>query len=255
MPVAAVQVKTPAELAKMRQAGRVVAEVLRLVGDMAEPGVTTEHLDRAAAEYIDKQGARSAFKGYRGYAAHICTSLNEEVVHGIPGPRKLREGDLLKLDVGVVWEGYCADGAATVPIGEVGDEARRLMRVTRQALAAAVAAVRADVRVSQVSAAVQSEVEAAGFSVVTEYTGHGIGRALHEDPKVPNYVERRWPGADVILPRGATIAIEPMVNAGAERTELLANGWTVVTRDRSLSAHFEHTVAVEESGAVILTLA
>jgi len=249
-----IEVKTPAQLADMRRAGRVVAEVLELVTGIAEPGVTTEQLDRAADDHIVSRGARASFKGYRGFPASICASVNEEVVHGIPGPRKLREGDLLKVDVGAEWNGYHADAAVTVPVGEVGDEARRLMQATREALSAGLAAIRAGVCVSAISAAVQKVVEDAGFSVVTEYTGHGIGRALHEDPKVPNFVGARWLTHDPVLEKGVVVAVEPMVNVGTERTEVLANGWTVVTRDRKLSAHFEHTVAVEEESPVILTL-
>ena len=252
--MALLELKSPAELAKMRQAGKLVAGVLRLLTDIAEPGVTTEQLDQAAAPYVEEHGGKCAFKGYRGFPKSICTSLNEEVVHGIPGPRKLREGDLLKLDVGVVWEGYYADGALTVPVGQVTEQARQLVQVTREALNAGISVLRAGARVSQVSAAIQQVVEGRGFSVVTEYTGHGIGRQLHEDPKVPNFVASGLGGRDMVLETGATVAIEPMVNAGTERTEVLGNGWTVVTRDRKLSAHFEHTVAVEEGGAVILTL-
>ncbi|KPK62006.1 MAG: methionine aminopeptidase, partial [Planctomycetes bacterium SM23_32] len=205
-------------------------------------------------DYMEQEGAKAAFKGYRGFPAHICTSLNEEVVHGIPGPRQLEAGDLLKADVGAVWDGYYADAAVTVAIGEITEAARRLMQVTRESLNAGIAAVRAGVRVSRISAAVQQVVEAHGFRVVTDYTGHGIGRALHEEPKVPNFVASRLAQRDVVLPAGATVAIEPMVNEGTERTQVLGNGWTVVTRDRKLSAHFEHTVAVGETGAVILTL-
>ena len=249
-----IDVKTPAQLAEMRQAGRLVAEVLELMAGIAEPGVTTEQLDRAAEDHIVSRGATASFKGYRGFPATICASVNEEVVHGIPGPRKLREGDLLKVDVGAEWHGYHADAAVTVAIGEVGDEARRVMQTTREALSAGLAVVRAGVCVSAISAAVQKVVEDNGFRVVTEYTGHGIGRALHEEPKVPNFVGARWLADDPVLERGVTVAVEPMVNVGTERTEVLANGWTVVTRDRKLSAHFEHTIAVDEEGPVILTL-
>jgi len=247
-------VKTPAELAKMREAGRIVGEVLRLLSDIAEPGMTTGQLDRAAEEYIREQGGTAAFNGYRGFPANLCTSINEEVVHGIPGPRKLREGDLLKVDVGVVWEGYHGDAAVTIPIGDVTEEARRLIRATRMALEAGVQAVRAGVRVSDVSGAVQRTAEEQGFSLVREYTGHGIGRSLHEEPQVPNVVRPRLMRNSPVLPAGATVAIEPMVNVGTYRTEVLDDGWTVVTKDRELSAHFEHTVAVEADGPVVLTL-
>jgi methionyl aminopeptidase len=249
-----IQLKTPPELARMRQAGRIVAEVLRLIEDIAEPGTTTEQLDQAAADYIAKQGGEAAFYGYRGFPASICTSVNEEVVHGIPGPRKLREGDLLKADVGVIWEGYYGDGAVTVAIGDVAELSRRLLVATREALHDGIAVVRPGVRVSEVAAAIQQSVERCGFSVVTEYTGHGIGRALHEEPKVPNFVPRRFGQHDCRLETGTVIAIEPMVNEGTHRTELLDNGWTVVTKDRKLSAHFEHTVAIDETGPVILTV-
>ncbi len=249
-----ITLKSPPELARMREGGRLLAQVLRLLETMAQPGTTTGDLDLAAGRYIEEHGARAAFKGYRGFPANICTSLNEEVVHGIPGSRKLKEGDLLKVDVGVVWEGLFTDAALTVPVGQVSEEANRLMAATQEALNAGVAAVRAGVKVSHISAAVQRTAEGRGFRVVTEYTGHGIGRALHEDPKVPNFVSAGLLRHDAVLQKGVTVAIEPMVNAGTHRTQLLANGWTVVTRDGRLSAHFEHTVAVEQTGPVILTL-
>ncbi len=249
-----IEPKSPVELARMRQAGRLVAEALQLLGDMAEPGLTTEQLDRAAGDLIRKRGGTPAFKGYRGFPANICASVNEEIVHGIPGPRRLREGDLLKIDIGAVWDGYYGDGAVTVPIGEVSDEARELMQLTREALNVGIAAIRAGVSINDVARPIQKVVEERGYSVVRDYSGHGIGRALHEDPRVPNYVERRMLGRDPVLPEGAVIALEPMVNVGRPQTELLDNGWTVVTKDRRLSAHFEHTVAVGAEGPVILTL-
>ena len=252
--MASIELKSPPELAKMRQAGRIVAEVLRLLEDMAGPAVTTERLDRAAAQYMAEQGAVPAFRGYKGFPANICACINEEVVHGIPGPRELKEGDLLKLDVGVIWEGYFSDAAVTVPIGPESERARALVQATREALDAGIAVIRAGVRVSAVSAAIQRVAEGAGFSVVTDYTGHGIGRALHEAPKVPNFVSSGLLQQDPVLKKGATIAIEPMVNVGTHRTRELGNGWTVVTRHGELAAHFEHTVAVDEDGAVILTL-
>jgi len=246
--------KSPVELAKMRQAGRLVAEALQLLSDIAEPGLTTEQLDRAAGDLIRKRGGTPAFKGYRGFPANICASINEEIVHGIPGPRKLREGDLLKIDIGAVWDGYYGDGAVTVAIGEVSELARDLMQLTREALNVGIAAIRAGVSINDVARPIQKMVEERGYSVVRDYSGHGIGRALHEDPRVPNYVERRMLSRDPVLPEGAVIALEPMVNVGRPQTELLDNGWTVVTRDRKLSAHFEHTVAVGAEGPVILTL-
>jgi methionyl aminopeptidase len=252
--MAQIELKSPRQLATMREAGRLLAGVLSQVAAMAKPGVTTGELDRAAEELMAAQGAVAAFKGYRGFPASICTSVNEEVVHGIPGPRELAEGDLLKVDAGVVWQGYYSDAAVSVPIGRIGEEARRLMDATRKALQAGMAVVRAGVTISRIAAAIQAVAEGEGFSVVTEYTGHGIGRSLHEEPRVPNFVAPRMLFQDAVLDKGATIAIEPMVNAGTERTEVLGNGWTVVTKDRRLSAHFEHTVAVDATGPVILTL-
>ncbi len=252
--MSSILLKTPPELAKMRKAGRLVAEVLRLLEDLAEPGLTTQQLDSAAADYIAGQGAKAAFKGYRGFPASICTSINEEVVHGIPGPRRLCEGDLLKVDVGVVWEGYYGDAASTIAVGDISEDARDLMTVTREALLAAIGVVQGGMRLSSIGEAVQDLVESRGFSVVTEYTGHGIGRELHEEPRVPNFVPPRFFGSDRTLQAGTVIAIEPMVNAGTHKTEVLDNGWTVVTKDRRLSAHFEHTVAVDEDGPVILTV-
>ncbi len=249
-----IELKSPPELAKMRQAGRFVAEVLQLLEGIAEPGITTAQLDRAAEDYIEQKGAQASFKGYRGFPASICASLNEEVVHGIPGPRQLKEGDLLKIDVGVIWDGYHGDGAVTVPIGEVGEEARTLVQVTREALNAAVSVVRAGVLVSEVARAVEDVARSHGFSVVTDYRGHGIGRALHEPPEVPNFVTPGFLRRDAVLEAGATVAIEPMINIGTGKTKVLGDGWTVVTRDRKLSAHFEHTVAVDKDGPVILTL-
>ncbi len=249
-----IELKGPPELAKMRHAGRLVAEVLQLLEGMAEPGVTTAQLDRAAEDYIEQKGARASFKGYRGFPASICASLNEEVVHGIPGPRRLEEGDLLKIDVGVIWDGYHGDGAVTIPIGEVGEEARTLVQATREALNAGISVVRAGVLVSEVARAVEDVARSHGFSVVTDYRGHGIGRELHEPPEVPNFVTPGFLRRDAVLEAGATVAIEPMVNIGTGRTKVLGDGWTVVTRDRKLSAHFEHTVAVEKDGPVILTL-
>jgi methionyl aminopeptidase len=251
----AIQLKSPREIATMRRAGRVVAGALDRVRQMAAPGVSTGELDAAAEEFIGSRGAVPSFKGYRGFPATICASLNEEIVHGIPGRRELAEGDLLKVDCGAIVDGYHADSAVTIAVGPVDEEAERLMRVTEACLKSGIAVVQAGARVSDISRAVQTTAEGAGFTVVTEYTGHGVGRALHEDPKVPNYVTRgRWIN-DPELQVGCTLAIEPMVNVGTSRTRVQDNGWTVVTRDGELSAHFEHTVAVEEHGPVILTLA
>ncbi len=248
-----VTAKTPAELARMRQAGRIVAEALQLVREQAAPAVTTESLDRMVEELILRRGGTPAFKGYRGYPTSICTSINEQVVHGIPGPVELKEGDLLSVDTGVFYEGYAGDAAITVEIGKCSEEARRLKQVAQQALEAALEVVRPGVRVAEISRAIQQTAESAGFSVVREYTGHGIGSALHEEPSVPNYVSPSQLMGGPVLPEGATIAIEPMVNAGTHRVEVLGDGWTVVTKDGKACAHVEHTIAVDKDGAMILT--
>ena len=246
--------KKPSELSRMRQAGRIAAEALRAVEERARVGVTTAELDQVAEEVIRRLGARPAFKGYRGYPANICTSINEQVVHGIPGPIELKEGDLLSVDCGAIYEDYVGDAAVTIEVGGCSALARRLVQVTQEALAAAIDVLRAGVRVAEVSRAIQETAEAAGFSVVRAYTGHGIGRNMHEEPPVPNFVDRKDLKHSPALPSGATVAIEPMVNAGKEGVMALQDGWTVVTRDHGLSAHFEHTVAVTDVGASILTL-
>lgn len=246
--------KSPAELSKMRKAGRIVAEALQLVEQHVKPSVTTESLDRMVEELIRSRGGKVAFKGYRGYPATICTSINEQVVHGIPGPISLKEGDLLSVDIGAFFEGYAGDAAITIEVGECNDEAKRLTKITKEALEAALSVIRAGVRVTEISRAIQQVAESAGFSVVKKYSGHGIGATLHEEPQVPNYVGLTPLGGGQTLPLGATIAIEPMVNAGKHDVQVLEDGWTVVTKDRRLSAHFEHTVAVESHGPAILTL-
>jgi methionyl aminopeptidase len=243
--------KSPEEIALMRRAGRIVADTVeRLMGEV-RPGVSTGDLDAIAERLIRESGALPSFKGYRGFPGTICTSLNEEIVHGIPGGRRLIPGDVLKLDVGCIWEGYHSDSAVSVFVGgPPSDEATKLVRVTEESLEAGIAALRAGQPLSDVGRAVQQVAEGAGFSCVREYAGHGVGRALHEDPSVPNYDDgRRGP---VVKP-GLVVAIEPMVNVGDWRTRVLADDWTVVTRDRSLSAHFEHTIAVTEDGPEVLT--
>ncbi|MDD2772624.1 MAG: type I methionyl aminopeptidase [Elusimicrobiales bacterium] len=247
-----VELKTAAELQKMRSAGRVVAEVLKILESAVKPGISTGELDRLAAEEIAARGATPAFLGYCGYPAVLCSSINEEVVHGIPDKKRLlREGDIVSLDMGAVCGGYYGDAAMTVPVGKISAEAARLLEVTKASLAAAIAAVRPGAFLGDVSSAVQSCAESAGMSVVRDFVGHGIGRHLHEEPAVPNYGEK---GSGLRLEPGMTIAIEPMVNAGGWQVRVLDNGWTVVTKDESLSAHFEHTVAVTDSGAEILTV-
>ncbi|HWO69946.1 MAG TPA: type I methionyl aminopeptidase [Actinomycetota bacterium] len=244
--------KSRDEIARMRRAGRIVAGTIERVLAEVRPGIPTARLDQVAEAYIRDQGALPSFKGYRGFPASICVSVNHEVVHGIPSPRRiLREGDVLSLDFGAIWEGYHADSAVTVFVGDPpSSEAEKLVRVTEEALEAAIARIRPGARLSDVSHAVQQVVEGAGFSVVREYVGHGIGRSLHEDPQVPNYGP---PGRGPELRPGLVLAVEPMVNAGGWETRVLADGWTVVTADGSLSAHFEHTIAVTEDGHEVLT--
>jgi methionyl aminopeptidase len=245
-----IALKTPGELALMRRAGRMVAELLEHLRQAVRPGVTTLALDKLAQQIIAMSGGRSAFKGYRGYPAHICTSVNEVVVHGIPSRRVLQEGDILGLDAGVVVEGYYADAAITVPVGRISPQAQHLLEVTQRALAQGIRAARAGRRLGDISYAIQREVEAHRCSVVREFVGHGIGTRLHEPPQVPNYGE---PGSGPELKPGMVLAIEPMVTLGRPEVRILPDGWTAVTRDGSWSAHFEHTVAVTEGEPEVLT--
>jgi methionyl aminopeptidase len=243
--------RSAAELEKMRTAGRVVAEVLTELASHVAPGVTTADLDALAEKRIAAAGATPAFKGYHGYPATICASINDEVIHGIPsGRRILNEGDIISIDVGAVLDGYFGDSAMTLPVGPVSEEAARLLRTTEESLYKAIELVKPGARVSDIGHAVQKHVEAFGFSVVREFVGHGIGQKMHEEPQVPNYGE---PGRGPRLAEGMVLAIEPMVNAGKPAVKVLADGWTAVTRDGTLSAHFEHTVAVTADGAWILT--
>jgi methionyl aminopeptidase len=246
-----VVIKSPEEVAAMREAGRIVARLLQTIAKEVKPGVRTRHLDAVCVEELARHGAQSSFLNYHGYPAHICTSINDEVVHGIPGDRTLCEGDIVSIDVGVKYRGFQGDGAVTVGVGKISQEARKLIEVTEGALHAGIGAAKQDVHLGEISAAVQSYVEANGFSVVREYTGHGIGREMHEDPQIPNFGER---GEGPVLKRGMTLAIEPMVNAGIWKTKVRDDQWTVVTADGSLSAHFEHTIAVTNGRAEILTV-
>jgi methionyl aminopeptidase len=243
--------KSTDEIERMRRAGRVVAATIdRLVGEV-RPGVTTAQLDDLAEEAIRSAGAVPSFKGYRGFPRSICTSVNEQVVHGIPGRRLLKSGDLLSLDVGAIWEGYHADSAVSVFVGEPPSaEAEKLVRVTEESLEAGIGQIWPGGRLSDISHAVQEVAEGAGFSVVRDYVGHGIGRTLHEDPQIPNYGP---PGRGPELRRGLVVAVEPMVNLGGWETRVLADEWTVVTADGSLSAHFEHTIALTDQGTEVLT--
>jgi methionyl aminopeptidase len=243
--------KSPAELEKMQRAGLVVWGALEKMRSMVRPGVSTKELDEFAEAYCAEHHARPAFKGYRGYPGSVCTSINKEVVHGIPSAsRKLREGDILSMDFGVELEGYFADAALTVPVGKIAPEREKLLRVTRESLDKAIEKVRLGNRLGDVSSAVQEWVEQNGFSVVREFVGHGIGTRMHEEPQVPNYGS---PGQGVRLQEGMVIAIEPMVNVGGPDVRLLDDEWTAVTADGSDSAHFEHTVAVTNNGPRILT--
>ena len=243
--------RSAAELEKMRTAGRLVGEVLTELASHVAPGVTTADLDALAEKRIAAAGATPAFKGYHGYPATICASVNEEVIHGIPsGRRILNEGDIVSIDVGAVLDGYFGDSAITLPVGPVSEDAARLLLATEESLYKAIEVVKPGARVSDIGHAVQKHVEAFGFSVVREFVGHGIGQKMHEEPQVPNYGE---PGRGPRLAEGMVLAIEPMVNAGKPAVKLLADGWTAVTRDGTLSAHFEHTVAVTADGPWILT--
>lgn len=248
----AIVIKTAKEVEKMRRAGEIVREVLHAVRAMVKPGVTTLELENVAEAMIAEAGAKPAFKGYHGFPCVLCTSLNDQVVHGIPSAKTvLREGDILSVDCGAVIDGYYGDSAITIPVGKVSPATQRLLDVTQGSLARAIEAVRPGAMLGDVGAAVQEMVEAEGFSVVKEFVGHGIGTRMHEDPQIPNFGER---GRGVRLREGMVLAIEPMVNAGTDAVRVLKDGWTAVTEDGSLSAHFEHTVAVTKDGAAILTL-
>ena len=237
--------KTPDEVALMAQASRVVAEVLELLKAQMAPGITTDDLDRMAEEAIRERGAIPAFKGYRNYPKTLCASVNEQVVHGIPSKRRLKDGDIIGLDLGAIVSGFYGDSAVTVPVGAVSNDARRLIQVTEDSLYQGIAQAVVGNRLSDVSHAVQRHVEAAGFTVVTEFVGHGIGRQLHEEPQVPNYGR---PGQGPRLQVGMVLAIEPMVNMGGSAIRILEDRWTAVTQDGCWSAHFEHTIAIQPSG-------
>ena len=242
--------KSPREITQMRGAGRVVAAVLDEVGKKVRPGITTAELDDIAVSEVKKRGAEASFKGYRGFPASICTSVNEEVVHGIPGSRVLQEGEIISLDFGALMNGFHGDAAVTIGVGKISTEAQKIIDATQGALQAGIAAARIGARLGDVSAAIQSYAEARGFSVVREYVGHGIGRELHEDPQVPNFGVT---GEGPVLQKGMTMALEPMLNAGGWRTSVAEDKWTVVTADGRLSAHFEHTIVIDENGPGILT--
>jgi methionyl aminopeptidase len=242
--------KSEDEIKRMSESCRIVAEVLEGFRKIIAPGVKTEEIDRFAESFIRSKGAKPAFKGYRGYPSSVCTSINDQVVHGIPSSTKLRNGDIISLDIGVNYKGFFGDAALTLPVGTIGKEAERLVNVTEQSLQAGIEQAEAGNRISDISSSIQQHAESEGFSVVRTFVGHGIGRELHEEPQIPNYGR---PGEGPEIREGMTLAIEPMVNAGGWEVSILNDGWTAVTKDRKLSAHFEHTVAITKNGQVILT--
>lgn len=251
--MARVTVKSAPEIGKMRAAGAIVRDALELVGGYAKAGVTTLELDRIAAEFIKSRGARASFLGYEGYPKSICTSVNEEVVHGIPDGYRLREGDIISVDIGAVKDGYHGDAARTFLVGEVAPEAKKLVEVTRECFFLGVAEARAGRHVSDIAGAIESHARKHGYGVVRELVGHGIGREMHEPPEVPNFTDPRL-GRGLRLAPGITLAVEPMINAGGWPVRQRENGWTIVTADGSLSAHYENTIAVTDGEAEILTL-
>ncbi|HHW39828.1 MAG TPA: type I methionyl aminopeptidase [Syntrophomonadaceae bacterium] len=243
--------KSAQEIKYMREAGRITALALHELGNRIRPGITTGELNRYAEEFLQRAGATPAFLGYHGFPASICASVNNEVVHGIPGLRKLENGDIISIDMGAVYHGYYGDSAATFPVGEISEEASRLLEVTRRALYEGISKAVAGNRIGDISAAVQTFVEANGFHVVRDFVGHGIGRNMHEEPQVPNFGK---PGLGPRLQAGMALAIEPMVNVGTHEVVVMPDRWTVITKDGSLSAHFEHTIVVTEGQPEILTL-
>lgn len=245
-----IEVKNREQLDRMRSAGRIVAEVLEIMKEMVKPGVSTEELDEAAEEHIRSYGAVPAFKGYNGFPATLCTSINEEVVHGIPGLRALKNGDIISIDCGALYHGYYGDSAITLPVGDISEDNKRLLTVCDESLKLGIAQSWKGNRLFDISYAIQSYVERNGMSVVRDYVGHGIGTKMHEEPQLPNFGK---PGRGPRLEVGMALAIEPMVNLGGYNVETLEDEWTVVTKDRRASAHFEHTIAITENGPEILT--
>ena len=244
-------IKSDQEIAIMRQAGRIVATVLEVLKLEVRPGMKAEELDAIAARELERLGAKSSFKGYRGFPANLCVSVNDEIVHGIPGKRVFQEGDIVSLDFGAIFMGFHGDAAVTVRVGNISSLAEQLLAVTEGALKAGMTAAYPGARLGDISAAIQQHTESRGYSVVREYTGHGIGREMHEEPQIPNF---GLPGQGPLLQKGMTLALEPMVNIGDWRTGLSDNHWTVFTRDGSLSAHFEHTIAITADEPEVLTI-
>jgi methionyl aminopeptidase len=243
-------IKSDREIDAMRQAGSIVARILEILSKQVKPGMKTRELDIIAERELARTGARPSFKGYRGYPASICVSVNDEIVHGIPGDRVLNEGDIVSLDFGAIYDGFQGDAAVTVAVGEAGPEARRLIEATRGSLEAGIAAARSGATLGDISAAIQGYAESRGYSVVREYTGHGIGRKMHEDPQIPNFGS---PGTGPVLKKGMTLALEPMLSTGDWHTRLSDDHWTVLTADGSLAAHFEHTIAITNDKPEVLT--
>ena len=250
-----IYIKSKSEIELMRQAGRITAGARTIARQAVAAGVSTKQIDKLVHEYIVKSGAKPTFKGYGGFPGSACISVNDEVIHGIPGKRIVRSGDIVSIDVGATYKGFVGDCAGTFPCGEISEEAKRLIEVTRQSFFEGIKFARVGYRVSDISAAIQEYVESQGFSIVREYVGHGVGRALHEAPEVPNYRTERRSRPDPRLVKGMTLAIEPMVNAGGCAIRVLDDDWTVVTLDGSLSAHYENTIAITDGEPEILTMA
>ena len=244
-------VKSDREIAIMRQAGRIVATILGILSEQVRPGMKTKELDVIAARELERLGAKSSFKGYRGFPANLCVSINDEIVHGIPGERILDEGDIVSLDLGAIFMDFQGDAAITIGVGEISPQARQLIETAEGALKAGIAAAYPGTSLGDISAAIQNYAESRGYSVVREYTGHGIGREMHEEPQIPNF---GLPGTGPVLKKGVTLALEPMVNIGDWCTRLSDDGWTVLTADGSLSAHFEHTIAITNGEPEVLTI-
>jgi methionyl aminopeptidase len=243
-------IKSAEEIAIMRQAGRIVAEILKIVSESIKPGMKTKELDSIAEKELVRLGAKSSFKGYHGFPANLCVSVNDEIVHGIPGDKVLHNGDIVSLDFGAIYNGFQGDSALTVTVGKASPEAKKLIETTRETLQAGIDAARDGATLGDISSAVQNYDESRGYSIVREYTGHGIGRDMHEDPQIPNFGVR---GTGPVLKKGMTLAIEPMLNIGTWRTRVAGDNWTVLTADGSLSAHFEHTIAINDKEAEVLT--
>ena len=245
-------IKSDREIALMRQAGRIVATILEILSKQVRPGMKTRELDTIAGKEAERLGAKPSFKGYRGFPANLCVSVNDEVVHGIPGERIINEGDIVSLDFGAIFDGFQGDAALTIGVGGISPQAKQLLETAEAALEAGITAARPGERLGDISAAIQGCAELRGYSVVREYTGHGIGREMHEEPQVPNFGQ---PGTGPVLAKGMTLALEPMVNAGDWHTRVDSNHWTVLTKDGGLSAHFEHTIAITDGEPEVLTVA